>query len=145
MNRTAAATLALVGALVLRGDAQPSAPIYVQYDGFVRNKDAHTLTLSFGYYNLNVVPVRLQAGEANGFLPVPADRQQPILLRAGRHRFACTIVVPETFKGTVQWQIKYAGKTSISTANMFAGLYELELSSERRASTRLARANSVCS
>jgi len=133
MNRTAAATLALVGALVLRGDAQPSAPIYVQYDGFVRNKDAHTLTLSFGYYNLNVVPVRLQAGEANGFLPVPADRQQPILLRAGRHRFACTIVVPETFKGTVQWQIKYAGKTSISTANMFAGLYELELSSERRA------------
>jgi hypothetical protein len=133
MKRTAAATLALVGALVLQGDAQPSAPIYVQYDGFVRNKDAHTLTLSFGYYNLNVVPVRLQAGEANGFVPAAADRQQPILLRAGRHRFACTVIVPDTFSGTLQWQIKYAGKTSITTAKLFAGLYELELSSERRA------------
>ena len=133
MKRTAAATLALVGALVLHGDAQPNAAIYVQYDGFVRNKDAHTLTLSFGYYNLNVVPVTIQAGEANGFLPGPADRQQPLLLRAGRHRFGCTIIVPDTFNGTLQWQIKYAGKTSITTAKVFAGLYELELNSERRA------------
>ena len=89
MKRTAAVTLALVSALVLHGDAQPRAQIYVQYDGFVRNKDAHTLTLSFGYYNLNVVPVTIQPGEANGFLPGPADRQQPVLLRPGRHRFAC--------------------------------------------------------
>jgi hypothetical protein len=133
MKRTAAATLALVGALVLSGDAQPMAPIYVQYDGFVRNKDAHTLTLSFGYYNLNVVPVRIQPGEANGFLPGPADRQQPILLRPGRHRFACTIIVPETFNGSVQWQIKYPVKASITTAKVLVGLYELELNSQRRA------------
>src|SRR4029077_5069666 len=133
MKRTAAATLALVGALVLHGDAQPNAAIYVQYDGFVRNKDAHTLTLSFGYYNLNVVHVTIQAGEANGFLPGPEDRQQPLLLRAGRHRFACTIIVPDTFNGTLQWQMKYADKTSITTAKVFAGLYELELNSERRA------------
>jgi hypothetical protein len=133
MKRTAAVTLALVGALVLHGDAQPRAQIYVQYDGFVRNKDAHTLTLSFGYYNLNVVPVTIQPGEANGFLPGPADRQQPVLLRPGRHRFACTIVVPDTFNGTAQWQIKFGGKTSITTAKVLIGLYELELNSERRA------------
>src|SRR5262249_7686118 len=46
MKRTAVATLALLGALALHGDAQPMAPIYVQLDGFVRNKDAHTITYS---------------------------------------------------------------------------------------------------
>lgn len=133
MKRTAAVTLALVGALVLHGDAQPRAQIYVQYDGFVRNKDTHTLTLSFGYYNLNVVPVTIQPGEANGFLPGPADRQQPVLLRPGRHRFACTIIVADTFNGPAQWQIKFGGKTAITTAKVLIGLYELELNSQRRA------------
>src|SRR6185503_10719443 len=130
MKRTAAMTLALLGALALHGDAQPMAPIYVQLDGFVRNKEAHTLTYSFGYYNTNVVPVRIEPGDNNGFLPGPADRQQPTMLRAGRHRFACTIIVPETFTGTLQWQIKFAGKTSITTAKIQNGLYELELNSE---------------
>ena len=80
MKRLTAATLAVVCALVLHGDAQPRAQIYVQSDGFVRNKDAHTLTLSFGYYNLNVVPVTIQPGDANGFLPGPA---------IGNSRFCC--------------------------------------------------------
>ncbi len=133
MKRTAAATLALLGALVLHGDAQPNASVYVQYDGFVRNRAAHTITLSFGYYNLNVVSVRIQPGDANGFLPGPADRQQPILLHPGRHRFACTIIVPDTFIGTVQWQVKYPSKPAITTAKVLIGLYELELNSERRA------------
>jgi hypothetical protein len=133
MKRLTAATLAVICALVLHGDAQPRAQIYVQYDGFVRNKDAHTLTLSFGYYNLNVVPVTIQPGEGNGFLPGPADRKQPILLRPGRHRFACTIIVPDTFAGSLQWQMKFAGGTSVTTAKSLNGLYELELNSERRA------------
>ena len=101
MKRLAMATLALTTVFGLRGHAQPRSPIYVQYDGFVRNKDAHTLTLSFGYYNLNVVPVTIQPGDANGFLPGPADRKQAILFRPGRHRFACTIIVPDTFNGSL--------------------------------------------
>ena len=133
MKRLAAATLAFVSAIVLHGDAQPRAQIYVQYDGFVRNKNAHTLTLSFGYYNLNVVPVTLQPGDGNGFLPGPADRKQPVLLRPGRHRFACTIIVPDTFTGSLQWQMKFADATSVTTAKALNGLYELELNSERRA------------
>jgi hypothetical protein len=133
MKRTVAATLALFSALVLSGDAQPSAPIYLQYDGFVRNKDAHTLTLSFGYYNLNHTDVTVQPGDENKFIPGPADRQQPIVFLEGRHRFACTIVVPEDFKGNLQWQVSFAGKAQISTEKILNSLYELELSSERRA------------
>jgi hypothetical protein len=133
MERTAAASLALVGALVLHGDAQPSAPIYLQYDGFVRNKDAHTITMSFGYYNLNHTDVTIQPGEDNKFIPGPVDRQQPVVLLEGRHRFACTIVVPEDFTGKLQWQVTFAGKPQITTEKVLNPLYELEMGSERRA------------
>lgn len=132
MKGTAAATLAILGALVLQGDAQPVQPVYLQYDGFVRNKDNHTLTLSFGYYNMNHVDVRIAAGEANGFVPGPADRNQPLTLLEGRHRFACAIVVPENFDGKLQWQVKFAGKTAITTDKVLSPLYELEANSERR-------------
>jgi hypothetical protein len=96
MKRIAAVTVAIVGALMLHGHAQSSnQPIYLQYDGFVRNPDAKTITLSFGYWNLNHADVKVEPGPDNGFLPGPADRQQPITLVEGRHRFACTIVVPD--------------------------------------------------
>ena len=132
MKPTAAATLALVGALVLHGDAQPVQPIYLQYDGFVRNKDNHTITLSFGYYNMNHVDVRIAAGDANGFVPGPADRNQPLTLLEGRHRFACAIVVPENFDGKLQWQVKFAAKTAMTTEKVLNSLYELEANSEKR-------------
>src|SRR4051812_40848919 len=99
MRRTLAATLAVAVALALPGHAQPNQPIYLQYDGFVRNKDNHTLTLSFGYYNMNHVAVKIQPGDANAFIPGPADRNQPVTFLQGRHRFACAIVVPENFDG----------------------------------------------
>jgi hypothetical protein len=133
MKRTLAVTLALLGALVLPGDAQPNAPIYLQYDGFVRNKDAHTITFSFGYYNLNHTDVTIQPGDDNKFIPGPVDRQQPVVFLEGRHRFACTIVVPEDFNGKLQWQVTFGGKPQISTEKVLNNLYELELSSERRA------------
>ena len=75
MKRTACATVALLSALALQGHAQPIQPVYLQYDGFVRNKDNHTITLSFGYYNMNHVDVRIAVGDANGFLPGPAGSQ----------------------------------------------------------------------
>ena len=134
MKRTVAGTLALLAALILRGDAQSSnQPIYLQYDGFVRNADAKTITLSFGYWNLNHADVKIEPGPDNGFLPGPADRQQPITLLEGRHRFACTIVVPDTFTGDLKWQVRYNGKTATSTEKVMNPLYELELSSGRRA------------
>ena len=138
MKRTVATTLALVAALMLHGGAQSSnQPIYLQYDGFVRNADAHTITMSFGYWNLNHADVKIEPGPDNGFLPAPADRQQPITLLAGRHRFACTIVMPDTFTGDIKWQVRFNGKTAVSTEKVLNSLYELELSSGRRAMTGL--------
>jgi hypothetical protein len=132
MRRTTCATVALLSALVLHGHAQPIQPIYLQYDGFVRNKDTHTLTLSFGYYNMNHVDVRIAVGDANGFLPGPADRNQPLTFLEGRHRFACAIVVPETFDGKLQWQVKFAGRAATTTEKVLNPLYELEPNSEKR-------------
>ena len=131
-TQTACATAALLAAVALHGQAQPIQPIYLQYDGFVRNKDNHTLTLSFGYYNMNHVDVRIAVGDGNGFLPGPSDRNQPLTFMEGRHRFACAIVVPENFDGKLQWQVKFAGQTATTTEKVLNPLYELEANSEKR-------------
>jgi hypothetical protein len=130
--RTASATTALTAALALHVRAQPIQPIYLQYDGFVRNRDTHTITLSFGYYNMNHVEVRIPAGDGNTFLPGPSDRNQPLTFLEGRHRFACAIVVPENFEGKLQWQVKFAGRIVTTTEKLLNALYELEPISERR-------------
>ena len=132
MRRTTCATAALLTALALQGHAQPIQPVYLQYDGFVRNKENHTITLSFGYYNMNHVDVRIAVGDANGFLPGPVDRNQPLTFLEGRHRFACAIVVPDTFDGKLQWQVKFAGQAATTTEKVLNPLYELEDNSERR-------------
>ena len=132
LTRTAWATAALLAVAASHGHAQPIQPIYLQYDGFVRNKDNHTLTLSFGYYNMNHVDVRIAVGDANGFLPGPADRNQPLTFLEGRHRFACAIVVPDNFDGKLQWQVKFAGRAATTTEKVLNPLYELEANSEKR-------------
>ena len=132
VTQTAWATAALLAVVALHGHAQPIQPIYLQYDGFVRNNDNHTLTLSFGYYNMNHVDVRIAVGDANGFLPGPADRNQPLTFMEGRHRFACAIVVPEGFDGKLQWQVKFAGQAATTTEKVLNPLYELEATSEKR-------------
>src|SRR4030095_6746879 len=111
--------------------AQASLPIYLQYDGFVRNKDG-TVTLSFGYFNTNHVDVRIEPGPDNSFIPAPNDSNQPVVFLKGRHRFVCSIVVPGDFDGKLQWSIRFAGKTFTTTAKVFDPLYELELNSEKR-------------
>jgi hypothetical protein len=111
--------------------AQPTQPIYLQYDGFVRNKDG-TFTVSFGYYNLNNTDVTIQPGDANTFTPAPVDRSQTVVFLKGRHRFACSMVVEKTFDD-LQWTVKFAGKTSTTTSKTTDPLYELELNSEKRA------------
>ena len=100
MRRTVCAIVALLSALALHGRAQPIQPIYLQYDGFVRNTDNHTLTLSFGYYNMNHVEVRIPAGDGNGFLPGPSDRNQPLTFLEGRHRLPVRLWCRRTLKGS---------------------------------------------
>lgn len=130
--------LMLLGAVAALGTtgvhlaAQPTQPIYLQYDGFVRNRDG-TLTLSFGYFNMNNVDVTVQPGDANGFTPAPGDRNQPIAFLKGRHRFACSMVVDKSFNGKLQWTVKFAGRTETTTPGALNPLYELELNSEKRA------------
>jgi len=110
--------------------AQPNAPIYLQYDGFIPNADG-SKTLAFGYDNLNHVDVTIPAGPENQFTPGPADRQQPLTFLAGRHRFACVMVVPAGVDGQLQWQVKYAGRTASTTQKILDPLYQLELGSQR--------------
>ena len=134
MLRTAfllSALLIVIGSCAPAARAQAYQPIYLQYDGFVRNKDG-TYTLSFGYFNFNHVEVRIEAGDNNGFTPSPADRNQPVVFLTGRHRFACSMVLPADFNGALQWRISFLGKTYTTTAKTLDPLYELELNSEKR-------------
>ena len=130
--RCAAVLLAVLAAVTASlVAAQPRHPVYLVYDGFIRNADG-SLTLAFGYYNVNRVDVTI-AGDDNAFLPGPADRNQPTVFRPGQQRFACVMVVPETFDGRLQWQVGFAGHTSLTTARVLDPLYALEEASARQA------------
>ena len=130
MTRTAVVCLFSLAAAAL-AFAQPTAPVYVQYDGFVKQPNGYVL--AFGYFNQNNIDVDVPPGDANGFGPAPADRNQPVHFVKGRHRFSCVMVVDKTFDGKLQWTVKFAGKTSMTTATALNPLYELELNSEKRA------------
>lgn len=132
----------LAGLFARDAAAQASQPIYLQYDGFVKNKD-RTYTLSFGYFNQNHVDVKVEPGEENTFIPGPVDRNQPVLFLKGRHRFACSIVVPADFDGKLQWTIRFAGKTFTTTAKGLDPLYELELASAKRVTNGLDSATAL--
>ena len=111
--------------------AQASQPIYLQYDGFVKNKDG-TLTLSFGYFNTNHIDVEIEPGVNNAFTPGAADRNQPTRFLTGRHRFACSMIVPGDFDGKIQWTVRIAGLISTTTVKTMDPLYELELASAKK-------------
>ncbi len=121
--------------------AQPTAPVYAQYDGYVKQPDGGYV-LSFGYYNQNNVDVTIDPGDANRFTPTPGDRNQPVQFAKGRHRFSCAIVVDPGFDGKLQWSVTFAGKTSLTTAKVLDPLYELELNSQKRLMTGLDVASS---
>lgn len=111
--------------------AQPRHPVYVIYDGFIANADG-SLTLAFGYYNVNRVEVTV-AGDDNAFIPGAADRNQPTRFLLGRQRFACVMVVPEAFDGRLRWRVRFAGHESVTTARVLDPLYALEEASAREA------------
>ena len=130
--RRAAVVLALAGAAAASAaGAQPRHPVYLIYDGFIANADG-SLTLAFGYHNLNHVDVTVD-GDDNAFLSGAPDREQPTVFQPGRHRFACVMVVPDRFEGLLQWQVRFAGHTSTTTPRMLNPLYALEEASARRA------------
>src|SRR5689334_23460525 len=104
MRYAAPALMVALAAGAATAVAQPTQPIYLQYDGFVRNANG-TFTLSFGYYNMNNIDVTVPPGDANSFAPAPSDRNQPVTFVKGRHRFACSMVVDNTFDGKLQWTV----------------------------------------
>jgi hypothetical protein len=132
MTKSVFLLLGCLLALCRPAAAQPTQPVYLQYDGFVRNANG-TFTLSFGYYNMNNVDVTVPPGDANSFAPAPNDRNQPVTFVKGRHRFACSMVVDNTFDGKLQWTVKFAGRTETTTAKALNPLYELELGSQKKA------------
>jgi hypothetical protein len=107
------------------GIAQSERPIYVQYEGFIRNAD-RTITLSFGYFNMNDRDAVVPAGDANGFSPAPVDRHQPVTFSRGRHRSACVIVMPVGFDGNLRWRVQHGGTVSVTTAMVLDPNYALE-------------------
>lgn len=111
--------------------AQPRHPVYLIYDGFVRNADG-SLTLAFGYHNANRIEVTVE-GTDNAFLPGEANRNQPTVFLPGRQRFACVMAVPVDFDGRLQWQVRFAGHESVTTARVLNPLYALEEASARQA------------
>ncbi|MEE2638375.1 MAG: hypothetical protein VYE68_14225, partial [Acidobacteriota bacterium] len=126
--------------------AQPRHPISVQYDGFGRADD-NRLVLSFGYHNLNQVDVTIGVGDENRFLADPADRRQPTVLKTGRHRFACIMVVSEPANSDLRWQLIFAGHTSTTTARVRDPLYALEEGSAQQVMEKLesgSTSNGVC-
>ena len=142
MRCAAPALMVALAAGAANAAAQPTQPIYLQYDGFVRNATG-TFALSFGYFNQNNADVTIEPGDANLFSPAPADRNQPIAFLKGRHRFACSMVVDGSFDGRLQWTLTFAGRTQTTTAKALNPLYELELNSEKRAIAGLALASAA--
>lgn len=150
MRRTAplapyGTVLLLAAASIARTEAQPTAPVYVQYDGYVKQPNGYVI--AFGYFNQNNIDVNIDPGDANGFVPAPGDRNQPVRFVKGRHRFTCVMVVDKTFDGKLQWTVKFAGRTTTTTAKGLDPLYELELNSEKRVLAGLdiaAAAKNVC-
>ncbi len=107
-----ASAAALLSATPVAG--QPSRPIYPVYEGYVPMDDG-VAVLVFGYYSHNAVPVEIAAGDANGFLPGPADRGQPTVFEPGRQRNVCFLVLPADHEGNVAWSLAWAGTTRTTT------------------------------
>ncbi len=116
--------------------AQPTAPIYVQYEGFKREAGGGFL-LWFSYFNLNHVDVTIPVGPDNEFSPAPGDRKQITTFYKGRHRFACTMMVPSAIVEPVQWTVRFAGTTSKTSARVFDPIYEMEEASVEQGSKGL--------
>jgi hypothetical protein len=115
-------------------DGQRVAPFF---DGFYQNPDG-TITLSFGYSNLNRErTIEIPLGPDNFIEPKEYDGRQPTSFpvapvsdaggggRRDRERGVFTITVPATFKGDVVWTLRHAGQTHKVPGRSKTGAYGL--------------------
>ena len=114
-------------------DGQRVAPFF---DGFYTNPDG-TITLSFGYSNLNRDrTIEIPLGPDNFIEPKEFDGRQPTSFpvapvsdagggRRDRERGVFTVTVPATFKGDVVWTLRHAGQTHKVPGRSKTGAYGL--------------------
>jgi hypothetical protein len=117
-------------------DGQRVAPFF---DGFYENPDG-TITLSFGYSNLNRErTIEIPLGPDNFIEPKEYDGRQPTSFpvapvgdaaaaggRRDRERGVFTITVPAAFKGDVVWTLRHAGQTHKVPGRAKTGAYGLK-------------------
>jgi len=113
-------------------DGQRVAPFF---DGFYENPDG-TITLSFGYSNLNRDrTIEIPLGPDNFIEPKEYDGRQPTSFpiapvpdaggRRDRERGVFTVTVPAGFKGDVVWTLRHAGQTNKVPGRAKTGAYGL--------------------
>jgi hypothetical protein len=127
-----AAALILTALMTADLPGQDARPIYLQYEGYIKNPDG-TFVLSFGYFSSNEEPVVVSPGRENFFVPSPVDRGQPTAFLPGRHRFACTMVVASERERQLQWSLLWADRTSRTTERGLDPRYALDPASASRA------------
>jgi hypothetical protein len=133
---SALACVSIVFSLVLSVGAKREKPVYVQYEGFIKEPDG-SMILSFGYFNTNDGEVAIPAGPLNRFTTPPDDRGQPTTFSQGRRRSACVMRLPAGFDGNLRWSVTYGGYQSVTTARVLDPMYALEEGSEKRALSAL--------
>lgn len=137
----------LLGAPPLGAQGQrPLAPLPPEgqrvapfFDGWYENPDG-TITLSFGYSNLNrdeivevplgadnvITPKEYDGGQPTTFLPVIADIPPGgAPSRRDRERGVFTITVPAGFKGDVVWTLRVRGQAYSVPGRARTGAYQL--------------------
>ena len=118
-------------------DGQRVAPFF---DGFYENADG-TITLSFGYSNLNRdETIEIPLGPDNFIEPKQFDGRQPTSFpvspasgdpnaaasgRRDRERGVFTVTVPAGFKGDVVWTLRHRGQTYKVPGRSKTGAYGL--------------------
>ena len=155
MERTAVFGRLLVGGLVaavLIGSpslgAQPQRPLAPLppnglrvapfFDGWYRNPDG-TVTLSFGYSNLNLTEiVEIPRGPDNFIAPAEFDGRQPTFFeppgaraeepptRRRRNRGVFTVTVPADFRDDVVWTLVNQERTFSVPGNAQSSAYQLQ-------------------
>jgi hypothetical protein len=108
------------------------------FDGWYENADG-TITLSFGYSNLNREEVvEIPLGEDNVIVPKEYDGRQPTSFppvvpdssegggnRRDRERGVFSITVPAGFRGDVVWTLRNRGQTFSVPGRARTGAYQL--------------------
>lgn len=114
-------------------EGQRVAPFF---DGFYENADG-TVSLSFGYSNLNATEVvEIPLGPNNFIEPKEFDGRQPTSFppvsgggptgaRRDRERGVFTVTIPAKFTGDVVWTLRHAGQTHKVPGRTKTGAYGL--------------------